>query len=52
MVKHSSRPTRRSHIPAFKPRVALAASRKDKTMVEMCKEFELHASQAVSLIST
>jgi transposase-like protein len=45
MVKKSARPTRRTHNPAFKARVALAALREDKTMAELCREFELHATQ-------
>lgn len=47
MVKKSARRTRRTHSPAFKARVALAALRDDKTMAELCKEFELHASQVM-----
>ena len=47
MVKKSARRTRRTHSPAFKARVALAALREDKTMAELCKEFELHASQVI-----
>ena len=45
MVKKSARRTRRTHSPAFKARVALAALRDDKTMAALCKEFEVHASQ-------
>jgi transposase-like protein len=45
MVKKSARRTRRTHSPAFKAQVALAAVRDDKTMAELCKEFEVHASQ-------
>ncbi len=47
MVKQSARRTRRTHSPAFQARVALAALREDKTMAELCPEFELHASQVI-----
>ena len=47
MVKKSARRTRRTHSPAFKARVALAAWREDKTMAELCQDFELHASQVI-----
>ena len=47
MVKKSARRTRRTHSPAFKAQVALEAIRDDKTMAELCKEFELHASQVI-----
>lgn len=36
MIKKSARRTRRTHTPAFKARVALAA---------LCKQFELHPNQ-------
>ena len=39
-----SRP-RRTHSPVFKARVALATLCEDKTMAELCKEFELHPTQ-------
>jgi transposase len=45
MVKKSARRTRRTHSPAFKVQVALAALREDKTMAELCEEYEVHASQ-------
>ena len=45
MVKKSARRTWRTHSPAFKAQVALAALRDDKTMAELCKEYEVHSSQ-------
>ena len=47
MVKKSARRTRRTHSPAFKARVALAALREDKALAELCKEYELHPTQIV-----
>ena len=47
VVRKSARRTRRSHSPALKARVALAALREDKTMAEWCQDFELHASQVI-----
>lgn len=41
----SGRRGRRTHNPAFKAKVALAALREDKTMAQLCKEFELHPTQ-------
>ncbi len=45
MVKKSARRTQRTHTPAFKAKVALAAFREDKTMTELCDQFELQANQ-------
>ena len=39
--KASGRRTRRTHDPAFKAQVALAAVREDRTMAELCEQFEL-----------
>ena len=47
MVKKSARRTRRTHSPALKARVTLAALPEDKTMAAWCQDFELHASQVI-----
>ena len=40
-----TRRPRRNHSPAFKAKVALAAIKGEKTMVELAQEFDLHANQ-------
>ena len=40
--KGSARRIGRTHNPAFKARVALAAAREDRTLAERCDQFELH----------
>ena len=36
---------RRRHSAQFKARVALAALREDRTMAQLCQEFDLHVNQ-------
>ena len=45
MTKKSARLARLRPSAAFKVRVALAALREDRTMAELCQEFEIHVSQ-------
>lgn len=47
MSKSSGRRTRRVFIAEFKAKVALAAVREDKTLAELCHQFELHPTQVI-----
>ena len=40
-----TRRPRRNHSPAFKAKVALAATKGEKTMVELSQQFDVHANQ-------
>jgi transposase-like protein len=48
MVKKSSRSKRNTHILEFKSRVDIAALREDKTMAELCRQFEFYPSQTAT----
>jgi len=37
--------SRRTHSPAFKAKVALAALKGDKTLAELAQQYEVHANQ-------
>ena len=40
-----ARRVRRQHSGAFKAQVALAALREDKTIAQLCQDYDLHANQ-------
>ena len=40
-----TRRTRRTHSPAFKVKVAIAAIKGDRTLSELAKQFDVHANQ-------
>ena len=40
--------SRRTHSPAFKAKVALAAVRGDKTLAELAQQFDVHPNQITS----
>ncbi len=39
---------RRNHIPAFKAKVALAAIKGDRTLVQLAEQFDVHPNQITS----
>ena len=43
-----SRRRRRNHTPAFKARVALAAIKGDRTLIELAEQFDVHPNQITS----
>ena len=47
MAKKSARRTRRTHSPAFKAQVALAALREDRTLADLANHFELYPAQII-----
>lgn len=40
-----SKRQRRNHLPAFKAKVAMAAIRGGKTLIELAQEFDVHPNQ-------
>ena len=43
-----SRRARRNHTPAFKAKVALAAIKGDRTLVQLAEQFDVHPNQITS----
>jgi transposase len=43
--KHMTRRPRRNHSPAFKAKVAVAAIKGEKTLVELSQQFDVHPNQ-------
>ena len=43
-----SRRPRRNHTPSFKAKVALAAIKGDRTLVELAEQFDVHPNQITS----
>jgi transposase len=43
-----SRRARRNHTPAFKAKVALAAVKGDRTLVQLAEQFDVHPNQITS----
>jgi len=43
-----TRRPRRNHTPAFKAKVALAAIKGDRTLVELAEQFDVHPNQITS----
>ena len=43
-----SRRSRRTHAPAFKAKVALAAIRQEGTLAELAKRFDVHSAQVTA----
>jgi transposase-like protein len=43
-----SRRPRRNHTPAFKAKVALAAIKGDRTLVQLAEQFDVHPNQITS----
>ncbi|SEJ91662.1 Transposase [Paraburkholderia diazotrophica] len=43
--------SRRSHSPAFKAKVALAALKGDKTLAELAQQYDVHPNQTTSFES-